>query len=71
MITATSACNKHRSNFSQFAGDRLLSPNEFDAMRLDAAPEIVDDIVACHHARSCRRVALIERIDGHANRVAD
>ena len=33
-------------------------------------PQIVDDVVAREHARARRRVAIVQRVDRHANRVA-
>ena len=48
---------KHRGDLAQLAGDRLLTPDQFDAVRLDTSPQIVNRIVARNNARPGRRVA--------------
>lgn len=61
---------EHRRNFAQFARHGLLPPDQLDTVRFDAAPEIVDDVVSRDDSRSRSRIAIIERIDRDANRVA-
>jgi len=59
----------HRRNFAQLARDRLLAPDQFDAMRFDASPKLVHGVVAGNHARAGARVAMFERVDGASNGV--
>ena len=48
---------KYRGDLAQFTGDRLLTPNQFDAVRLDTSPQVVNRIVARNNARPGTRVA--------------
>ncbi len=62
---------QHRCDFAQLACDRLLPPDQLDAVGFHATAQIVDDVVAGNDARACRRIAIVERVDRNANRVAD
>ena len=50
---------QHGRDLAQLAGDGLLAPDQLDAVRLDAAPQIVDDVVAGNDARARRGIAIV------------
>jgi hypothetical protein len=61
---------EHGGDLSQLSGDRLLAPNELDAMRLDAPAKIVHRVIARDDARAGGSVAILQRVYGDADGVA-
>jgi hypothetical protein len=61
---------QHGRNLAQLARNRLLPPDKLDAMRLDAPTKIVDGVVTGDDSGSRGGIAILERIDRDADRIA-
>ena len=61
---------EHRGDLSQLAGDGLLAPDQLDAVGFDAAPQIVDRVVAGYHAGAGRGIPIVECFDRDADGVS-